>query len=110
MAMRAVLLLTLATVMPTTEIPCVVDTHLERECTERTVHATRTHHAPKSRNCLRSFPHTVTADAETGGRRNRAVNHHAALRQINWQLARDRFNFEQDASVWLESIDEEVNP
>ena len=66
MATRAILLLTLATVMPTTEIPCVVDTHLERECTERTMHATRTYHAPKSRNCLRSFPHTVTADAETG--------------------------------------------
>lgn len=36
--------------------------------------------------------------------------HMDALRQINWQLARNRFHFEQDASVWLESIDQEVNP
>jgi glycosyltransferase involved in cell wall biosynthesis len=35
--------------------------------------------------------------------------HMDALRQINWQLARDRFNFERDASMWLESIDQELH-
>lgn len=36
--------------------------------------------------------------------------HMDALRQSNWQLARDRFNFEHDASMWLECIDQELNP